>query len=114
MGEKMNIYDENDTYQGCYNPTTGMFTQSASLASDKVIINKDVAETLQLQGCKFIETVIVNGVHVEPVYITFDRFMEVANNEYNQKKECFELVYTVPAERQEPDERREMRENLQP
>lgn len=108
----MNIYDEYDTYQGHYNPMTGIFTQSPSLASDAIRINQDVVETLRLQGCRFIETATVTGVHVEPIYLTFERFMEMSSNEWSHEKQVMELVYRPRPERSEPDERQEVRSNL--
>ena len=111
----MNIHDENQQYQGYYSPLSGIFTQSQQMVSlDSIRITKDVIDTLELQGCKFIEAVILKqGGHIEPYYITFDRFMEVAMSEYNHEKQRFELVYT-PVEIREPDERQEVRSNLLP
>lgn len=111
----MNLYDEQGQYQGFYSPQTGIFTQSSQiLHPDAIKINSDTIETLRLQGCKFIEaSTLKQGGHVEPYYITFDRFMEVASNEWDNDNQRFDLVYHV-TEVKELDERREMRESLQP
>ena len=112
----MELRDEFDQYQGHYNPMTKIFTQSQQIIHLNAIrINEDVIETLRLQGCEFIEAVTLKEFgSVEPYYIRYERFMEVANREWDHDKQRFDLVYNVPQERPEPDERREMRETLQP
>lgn len=96
----MRITDEQKQYQGWYVLQTGLFSQSSSLVTLNAIkINQDVIETLTLLGCKTIETSVeYGGGHIEPYYISFDRFLEVANTEWNNEKQNFDYVYNAPGE----------------
>ena len=103
----MRITDEQGTYQGWYQPQTGIFTQSTELVSDTIKINQDVVETLRVAGCKTIETATFNGGHAESYYISFDRFVEGAILEGE------ELVYhNIEEDYRHIDERAEVRSNL--
>jgi hypothetical protein len=109
----MRINDELGGYHGWYEPKAGMFTQVCEQVEYKAIrLTADVVETLRILGCKFIETSVeYDGGHVEPFYITYDRFLEVAESEWNHDRQSFELVYKLRDKLPE-NERMEVRSYL--
>jgi len=111
----MRINDELHQYHGLYEPKTGTFTQACEKAEYKAIrLTSDVAETLRMLGCKFIETSMeYEGGHIEPFYLTYDKFIEMASSEWNHTNQRFELVYTL-REKHPESERMEVRSNLYP
>ena len=110
----MIIYNDRDVFQGTFTKLSGIFAQSTSLTRDVIAIEADVVEVLRIEGCEFIEATVETGPqHVEVFYANFQDFLETATNEWNHDKQCFEMVYRIK-EQKEPDERREMRESLQP